>query len=458
MKRTRHMAFILIPWVSLAPSAESVPPADEYAYTFDIHVERAAEVVEAELTTDFYRSVTDPSLRDAGVYNADGQPVPRQFTGPQHGEPKEVRDPSLVLVPVTGPPDQPADRLRLLMRQEGRDTTVTLDAAATTSDSGPGTGQRLTAYLVDLGEDAEALDYLELSWPASQQGLMGRVSLHDSDALQGWRRVDQATIADLAWDDTRILRNRLRLGRDTARYLRITWSGLPDSFSLDGISGIRLERENHVRHDWLELEPAAVIEPGREYHFDAGAVPPFDRARVLLSGENAVLRATLQYRYDADAPWRPAHQGVFFHVLRDGLEVSSDAAAFTPTSAPHWRLLVDAGTVTAPPRLALGWPVGRLRFVAQGPGPYQLVAGRGRDRIEGFPQQARLGDPALFGLLPDDAPAGDARLAARTVNAGPEALQVNVRPLGRLVLLWAGLVGAVLLVAWLVWSLFRESK
>jgi hypothetical protein len=108
-------------------------------------------------------------------------------------------------------------------------------------------------------------------------------------------------------------------------------------------------------------------------------------------------------------------------------------------------------------QLQLGWRPDRLTFLAQGEGPFELVCGRARDRLEDFPQQSLLGDDAIFAVLEQSGQAGQAILGARQDLAGASALT----PGGvswRTLLLWAGLTGAVSLAGWMVYSLLRELK
>jgi hypothetical protein len=69
-----------------------------------------------------------------------------------------------------------------------------------------------------------------------------------------------------------------------------------------------------------------------------------------------------------------------------------------------------------------------------------------------------LGDRSIFKMLRESGQAGVATLGAREVRAGPDRLEVAATKPWRVALLWAGLIGAVLLVAWLVYSLMRDMR
>ena len=109
-------------------------------------------------------------------------------------------------------------------------------------------------------------------------------------------------------------------------------------------------------------------------------------------------------------------------------------------------------------RLQLGWRPDRLLFLAQGSQPFELVTGRAEAALEQFPQETMLGDNAIFHMLRQSGQAGVANVGPRMLISGPDQLQISGRNSWRVWLLWAGLIGAVLVVAWLVFSLMREMK
>jgi hypothetical protein len=179
---------------------------------------------------------------------------------------------------------------------------------------------------------------------------------------------------------------------------------------------------------------------------------------LLLPGDNVVVRATVSYRHEPKDSWRQAYQGVFYHVSRAGNDVTSPAAAIRDTRAGQWRVHVDFGAVNGALRLKLGWRPDRLVFLAQGTPPFELVSGRALDRIEQFPQEALLGDRAIFRMLADSGQAGTASLGPREQLAGAAALVLGATRTWRVALVWIGLIGAVALVGWLVLSLLRDMK
>ena len=63
----------------LAAQTNDIPEPSDYAWGFPIRVSRDSSFYTIELPLEVNQSVADSDLRDAGVYNADGEAVPRLF-------------------------------------------------------------------------------------------------------------------------------------------------------------------------------------------------------------------------------------------------------------------------------------------------------------------------------------------------------------------------------------------
>ncbi len=138
--------------------------------------------------------------------------------------------------------------------------------------------------------------------------------------------------------------------------------------------------------------------------------------------------------------------------------MQSPAAVVRGVRAGQWKIRIDSGMTAGPVRLRLGWRPDRLVFLAQGSPPFELVTGRAKDALEQFPQETVLGDNAIFRMLRESGQAGAATVGPRELIAGPDRLEISGNKPWRVWLLWAGLTGAIVLVAWLVYSLMREMR
>lgn len=448
---------------SAALQAANLPGRDEYAYGFPLTTAGDVEFYALDLPLDVYRSVSDPQLRDLGVYNAAGQPVPRRVERPGAAERSEQHIP-LGLIPLYGEEAEPSEQLRLLLLREPGRTRLELDTEGAGAEVAQ---QSLAGYLVDARDLEHQLQALALTWAPLAEGFIGAVRLDTSDDLQNWRLLGTSALADLEFEQTRIEQKRLPVRGDISDYLRISWREMPGDWRLGSVHGVYTAEQPTVERRWLELEAEAAdgnpdIGEG-ETRFDAGAFPPVDRVNLLLPVGNIAVRASIHYRPPGQEAWRLAHTGVFYRLARQGNTLQSTAAEIShrrsgPVRARQWKVRIESGITAGPVALQLGWRPDRLLFLAQGEPPFELVSGRAQAALQQFPEEVLLGDASLFTVLNDPEEAGTATAGARTVIAGPSGLAVSGPAPWRSILVWVGLIAAVAVVAWLVYSLAREKS
>ena len=74
------IALVLTAASGLAVSTE-LPGRNDYAYRFPLQTGAGSEFFAVDLSFEVYQSVSDPALRDAGVYNAGGQDLLEEVCG-----------------------------------------------------------------------------------------------------------------------------------------------------------------------------------------------------------------------------------------------------------------------------------------------------------------------------------------------------------------------------------------
>jgi hypothetical protein len=121
----------------------------------------------------------------------------------------------------------------------------------------------------------------------------------------------------------------------------------------------------------------------------------------------------------------------------------------------YWRLSVDArggGFGAGVPQVEVDWIPQRLRFVARGAGPFLLAYGSGRsERQQSTATVLPLGS-AGNAIAPVAAELGPEELLG-----GDEALRARVTPQRwKTIVLWSALLGSVLLLAIMAFSLQRR--
>ena len=245
---------LLFPITIGAQSSDT--PADapgllDYAWGFLIEASENASFYTVELPLEVNQSVSDSDLRDAGVYNSDGRPVPRMFE--QSGEDRDLveRSNPLPTLPLYETVDSRTDENRLLIEREGDSTRFKFDLEdllATDED------KRLRAYIVDTRQTDDNAVALDLVWAGLEPGFMGRVMVDGGNNLQEWSPVGSAVVAYLREDSASIEQRRVRLRRGDFDFLRIRWEGLPENWRLSQVMGVYADGAADALRKFVTLE------------------------------------------------------------------------------------------------------------------------------------------------------------------------------------------------------------
>lgn len=453
MRRAFAFGAVLVLAASGARSApeEDMPSPLDYAYGWPIEQQSASGFHEFDLNLEVYQSVADPGLRDVGVYDARGEPAPRLISVPREaGTPDQVVE--AALLPVLAAPGTAVADMRLALERSDGGTRVRIESVAGSDAAAP---PALVAYLVDLGERPSRLRAIELDWPREIEPFITHLAIEGSEDLDHWYPLGSGTVAGLAQDQARIERRRLELPLRAVRYLRLSWERVPAHWRLTRVAAhFSQDAQPARRATASRTSTGRDADGGRIY--ELGGAPPVDRIRVQLPVGHDLLRAAIHAWDPAGGTWRRVYEGQFYRLQREGGTIESEPAAIAPVRAARWKVVIERGSRDAEVGLELGWRPDRLLFLAQGQGPWQLVAGSAHDIEANFPQARRYGDPEMRGLLKQAGPVGTAALGARVELGGEARLEPAQSPEWRRWLLWIGLVAGVLLVGFMALRLLRQ--
>ncbi|PPE74239.1 hypothetical protein C3942_09425 [Solimonas fluminis] len=444
MKRS-FCALLLCPLAALA-----VQPAD-YARGLTLQAD-GQPLQELAVPDEAYAGVLRGDLGDLRVFNSAGVAVPHALCAAEPGEPQRELLP-LPLFTLQGAAVTGEGGLRIDVR--------TADGAGVQWSGAPAApGARSQAYVLDLRQLRHPAQALRLDWRSDDGSSELPLRILASEDLDRWETlVARSTL--LRSRDGGMERGRVPLPAGRHAYLRLERAG----------SGAPLR----ILGAWVETEAAAAVQgllrfdalaqpaekPG-VLRFDARRRAPVDHAWVPLPAANMSLQVRLESRAAApggqDTRWQPRWSGEVNSVTRAG--AAAAALRFPPTTDRYWRLTVTGGSETlgaAQPQLQLGYVPARLRFLAQGEGPFTLAFGSAR--VEPVM-------PSCGSLLSDQDETERRRLSGSAVAlppaiplGGPEMLTPAPKPTPlRLVLLWATLgIGALLLLA-MALSLLRRLR
>lgn len=436
------------------PSADT-PRLSDYAWGFPIEIPETASFYTVELPLEVYQSVTDPSLRDVGVFNSDGNPVSRMFEQTGDEQERAERSRRLQALSLYQSTDGSVDQDRLFLEREGDSTQFRFDLGDLVA---PRDDQRLVAYIVDIRQSDDVISAIDLVWGQVDPGFMGRIMVDGTTDFQQWTAVGSAVVAYLREDDASIEQRRIALRRGDFDFLRIRWEGLPEDWHLSQVMGIYVDGSADAGRKFITIESSEVDEDDNGRIFDLGGAPIVEQLRVVLPEPNTVISAQVMYWSERRDRWLQARHGSFHHIIRDDNTVMSEPVNIGRIRTGRFKLVITRGSADADVQLEVGWRPDNLLFLAQGQPPFTLAAGNADDALRRFPQQRIYGDQSLAELAERNGGVVAASLGQRYALGGPERLVVTVRTNWQTVFLWLGLILGVVFVGFMAIKTIRELR
>lgn len=492
----------------LAAPVALAAASDDYAYAWPLQTSGDSAAWQVELTPEVYAAITRTDLRDIEIVNAAGEPVPLALRGtPAMSVTTEAQIPLPIFPLPASKQNAPAgdDTVRLHVERGADGRLRSLDAQvgtslqmAPTSNAGHGALKKVdaassadaghaglvadTANQRDLILDASAahdpLSTLQILWDGKGENVSAQFSVDGSDDLQQWRSiVANASVLHLEQDGNVLERHGIALNETHVAYLRLHRldDGAPLR-DLHAFARMRSRANSEIAGvQWLQATPdggelrylsrAFIPADGKHtvawrYHLPAPLTA--DAIRVSLADDNSLARIVAISRahdpYDDPASWSQRGGYIAFRLRQDGTAVDNDDFPVMPANlASDWRI-ESATPLEHAPTLSIAYRPDRLVFLAQGGGPYRLVAGSARTQHGDYPIDTALAP--LRARLGKDWQPPLATLGARTMLQGDAALKPAPTPAPRTDwrtwLLWAVLVGAAALIGGLALSLLRK--
>jgi hypothetical protein len=432
------------------------PDMNDYAWGFDVLTSNEASFYSVRLPLEVNQSVTDPELRDAGVYNANGEPVPRIFQPASDDVEQVERNRPVPFVPLYTDIEQiSGENIRLLFERRGDYDRLELN----TDDAVAAPAQRkVSSYIVDTRQLDEAIEALDLYWTQTPNGFVGQVSVEGSDTLSDWSSLGNGAIADLNENATSIVQRRVKLSKSKHDYLRIRWSELPDAWSLAEISSVYTLGVPGIVREKTMLSHSDIDPTDGGAIYSLNATPKIDQLRIVLPDLNSVITANVFLWSESQQRWYRVADGPWHRIGRGDNIIESAAISIPRARSSRIKVVVTGGQPNTAMQVEVGWRPDTLLFLAQGPAPYTLVAGRAADAQAGYPQQSKYGVQSIAGLATDNTPATTATLGPRRALGGANQMQLKKSTDWRTLILWLGLVLGVGFVGFMAARILRDSK
>ncbi|RYF43892.1 MAG: DUF3999 family protein [Comamonadaceae bacterium] len=454
--------------VALAgPCLADVPKPQEFAWRAALELPASTSGARVGVPAEALLQLQSSDARDVRIFNAAGEPVAFGFAAPPAPPASAQRTARYTAFPLfsAAPGARPA-RGAVQVRIDGAGAPAPVwvqlgGAEGKPAASAPGaTSTRLNAALFDTRQEKQPLRALEL-----QAELPANVPVHITGAtspdLAQWRplelrgRLYRFDGPDGMANMTLELEQPLQL---EGQYLRLGWEG-QDGVAVNYVGGL-VAAALPVARVAAPLPPPTVAGPAA-LEWPLAFATPVAALALATTQPNSLVPVRILGRNDAAQPWRTLASTVVYRLqgANGSAETTNPAVPLGGASVRYLRVEATHGMQLAPSalRASVEFTPVQMVFVASGPAPFQLAAGRAGTDAAALPAAMLAGTlPLKLAELPE------ARIGAvqlrQTASAGPFAAFVLPGQSGRSLLLWAVLGGGVLLLGGVAWTLFRQLK
>lgn len=384
---SRAVALVL---AAVVLPARSAPTPKDFAHGLLVADAPGAPAQQFTVPEPVYQGVTRADLGDLRVFNGGDVVVPHALCTAPATLPATVREQPLPVFPLqrmqAQAPRMAAAQNSVIVRTPSGTSVQVVEAPQTMgiTQVAPAPADGPQTFVVDASGAPGPLRALRLAWSTPDGASEAFVRVEASEDLNAWRAiVAGTTLLHVAADGRELERSHIDLPEARYRYLRLVRNEGP-AVAIRGVLADVVHAGTVAEPLWFAAMPAADA-AGDGFVFDAGRLAPVHAARVVLPVANMALRVELHSRRSPEQPWQ---------MRWDGEVRSTDAAAgaiaatdnsigarFAPTADPLWRVTVRRGAESlgsTRPTLRLAYHPARLRFLAQGAGPFRVAYGSAR--------------------------------------------------------------------------------
>ena len=429
------------------------PTLDDYAQGMSVIAPPGFPLIEATVPDPVYQAVTRADLGDLRVFNAEGRPVPHAFCSAPAVEDPAITQQELPVFQLRQGPDDGTAGSRIEIQTPSGTQVNVLEAGPNAPKVANG-----RIHIIDARDSDDPIRAIQFVWQSPDDASQVQVSIETSEDLDGWRvLVPRSTLLHATRGAQELKRERVELPAQPYHYLRVQRTDGGPLLLIDRVTAERVGVAEEIEPTWFMA--AALASSEREgVEFDTARRAPIRYARLRLPQENSSVHVSLQSRDDPRAVWRGRWSGEVYRIVTETQRRESPPSRFEVNSDRYWRVQFakDAelyrGSV-----LELGYRPARLRFLAQGSGPFTLAFGSRRVEIS----PAAACDSLLADVAPDERKrlVGEGTVTTQRVLGGASAMQPLPRQTPvRLVVLWSVLIGGVGLLVAMALTLLKRVR
>lgn len=456
MKRIASIASALLMLGAAPLLAENRP--DDFTLRFTLHTAPDASLQRLTLPVEALAALQTVHAADVRIYNGNGQAVPMAQI-PARKQTRTEPPRAWPIYPVMASKSQQQNRGNLSLRIEHTADRRIVRVTEGTDPHLAATATQHVATLVDTrplkGPLAELTVDAELA-PGEPVAL----TVTASQDLKHWRTLAQDVpvfrlgATGVAPDSMRVPLSGIRLENE---YLHISW---PPGSTFD-LRGVMLTPAARAVAP-PRLSVPLVAEPdGTGFVFAISFATPLQALDIRPADSNTLVPVRISGRSQRGEPWRTLASGVVYRIHSGNAESLGPPLELSSVSVRELRIepTGDTAGFATPPHVSALLSPQEWVFVASGPPPFILAAGRAGTTSARMP---------LASLIPGYSPGAEQKLPTARVDAAslthrpPGSLARISQALGapspRSLVLWAVLIGGVLVLGSVAWAVMRQMK
>jgi len=437
-------------------SFASTPQVRDFAEDMSL-VASPQPLQEIVLPDKVYATVTQWTLADLRVFNADGNAVPHAFC--------EVADSTSstasVDIPVYGLDNRTSNASSAattghnitLHTAEG--TSLTIQSMGSDSPRNPLRAN--ASYVLDTRAIEHDIDTLWLDWAVPSGASETSVSVLSSDDLSHWQTiVSNARLLRVTTNDHTLEKSTVVLPKAHYQYLRVEPAG--DALVIHSAKAQYRINDQTQPLAWYSAGAPYSGDDVHELRYENSHRVAVTSLRITPHIENSSIHLAVQSRDRPDHAWQTQWTGEVFDIHYNNQDRRNDVITIAATNASEWRLLFpdNAEPPASAPSFELGYIPARLRFLAQGNGPFILAYGNARVTApSALPCDALL---STLTITDKQHLIGTPTIGATQLLAGKDALVIKKQIPFRTLLLWGILLVGVAIIVKIALTLLNNSK
>lgn len=428
------------------------PQLDDFARMIPLTLSGAGALHELPLPTEVYTGAKRSDLGDLAVFNGTGEIVPFTLVQP-HPAGTVVEGRKLPLFPLSGSIRLQQGNLSMQVRTNEHGAIVNL-----ASMPGKESPAKPTTYIVDSSTLDRTVNGFDFDLNPGGPEYIGSVNVAISDDLQHWQEHASGALAILTAGSQQLSHSRIEFPAVKSRYFRLTIcpdQGIPVITSASARLESTLAQPGRATARYF-INP--VKGQAGDYHVLTDGRMPVDRVRLIFEEVNSLAGVTFFSRTDDKRPWIVRGSSTFYRLRSDSSVVESVSLEISPTTDREWLIRVrQPGSALGGrmPMFEVGWQPQELIFAARGEPPFRLAFGSARSGENNLRDDTLAAGLAAWEkqqIKPLPVQAG-ASVESGGKNALRPTIQANT---WRKLLLWGALLGGVLILARMAWTLGRE--